>query len=273
MHARVSRTPADGVRYVEVDGKRLEYACWAPSSPVALSSTMPVIVLLHEGLGAISMWRDFPAALSQATGCQVMAYSRAGYASSDVGPARQIDYLHHEGQVVLPRLLTTLGIEKPVLFGHSDGASIALLCAGGGGVALTGIVVEAPHVFVEARSLAGIHAACEAYRDPAFRARLARHHADVDRVFNAWKDTWLAPWFRDWNIEDCLPHIACPVLAIQGEADEYGTMAQLERIAAQVPAQRCELLKLADCGHVPHRDRPADVLTATEVFVRRIFAL
>jgi pimeloyl-ACP methyl ester carboxylesterase len=162
--------------------------------------------------------------------------------------------------MVLPGVLDALGIQKPILFGHSDGGSIALIHAGGSRREVAGVIALAPHVFVEDISITGIQAAKVAYGATNLRERLARHHNDVDAVFWAWNNTWLDPAFRDWNIEEYLPSITCPILAIQGEQDEFGSMEQIERIVRAV--RQTEVLKLDPCGHFPHKDQPARVLEA-----------
>ena len=228
----------------------------------------PTLVLLHEGLGSIAMWRDFPHRLAHATASRVVAYSRRGYGNSDpLTGARGVRYMHDEADIVLPELLDALGIARPILVGHSDGASIALIHAAGARE-VAAVVAMAPHVMVEDVSIASIAAAREAYGTTALRAKLARYHADVDGAFRGWNDIWLHPDFRAWNIEACLPRIACPILAIQGEDDEYGTMAQVERIAALAPD--VELVRLADCRHSPHRDQPEAVIEALVRFVDRV---
>lgn len=252
---------------IEVSGHCLELLRLQPAASAARGG--PPIVLLHEGLGSISMWRDFPQRLCAASGCEVIAYSRAGYGrSSAMTLPRTVDYMHTEGQTVLPQLLAALQLpQAPLLFGHSDGGSIALLCAGGSPVRLAGAVVLAPHVLVEEITLAGIRRTGEMWQQSgALRERLARHHNDVDTVFSSWYDIWLSAPFRDWNIESFLPAIRVPVLAIQGEQDEYATMTQIDRIAAQSGAA-VQLLKLDQCGHSPHRDQAQAVLEATTAFI------
>jgi pimeloyl-ACP methyl ester carboxylesterase len=227
-------------------------------------------VALHEGLGSISMWRDFPQSVAAATNCATLVWSRCGYGrSTPIDAPRPVGYMHREAQHVLPRLLDALSIRAPILVGHSDGASIALIHAGSAQDAVSGVVAMAPHVFVEDVSIASIEAARVAYRDTDLAARLARHHADVDAAFRGWNDVWLAPDFRHWNIEDYLGRIHCPVLAIQGEDDEYGTMAQVDAVAAQV-AGPVEQVRLARCGHSPHRDQPEQTLAAIVAFVERL---
>jgi len=254
------------MKTVTIAGKALEYVRWPSAHP---REGAPPMVFLHEGLGAISMWRDFPQQVADATGCEAVVYSRAGYGRSDPYEApRQMDYMHREGLEVLPALIAALELGSPILFGHSDGGSIALLCAGGTATPLTGVAVLAPHVFVEDVTVVGIAAAVEAWNKTDLRARLARHQRDVYRVFHDWYETWLSPPFRDWNIETYLPAIRCPVLALQGEDDEYATMEQLERIARGAPD--VDLVKLADCRHSPHKDQPQAVLEATQAFVERL---
>jgi len=229
----------------------------------------PTLVLLHEGLGSIAMWRDFPHLLAHATVSRVIVYSRYGYGRSDpLQEPREVRYMHDEALVVLPELFDALSIVNPILVGHSDGGSIALIHAGGSGRAVAGAVVMAPHVFVEDISVASIAAAREAYETTDLPSRLGRYHADVDGAFWGWNDIWLAADFRVWNIEEYLPRIQCPVLAIQGEDDEYGTMEQLARITAG--AADVELVKLEDCRHSPHRDQPQATLETISRFVDRI---
>lgn len=231
----------------------------------------PTLVLLHEGLGCIAMWRDFPQQLAEATGCRVVAYSRPGYGQSDPWPTpRQPDYMHREGEVVLPEVLRALEIEQPVLVGHSDGGSIALIFAGRYPEALRGLVVMAPHEFVEPETLAGIAAARKLWEETDWPRRLARYHRDAAQVFADWNDCWVSPTFRDWNIEAYLPSIRCPVLAMQGRDDEYATLRQIEVIAEQAADVR--LVVLDACGHSPHRDQGARVLREIGDFLAALHA-
>ena len=241
----------------------------------AAAQDAPLVVFLHEGLGSISMWRDFPDRLCAAVGARGLVYSRPGYGRSTpraAADAWDTDFMHRQAHEVLPALLERLGIdaprERPWLFGHSDGGSIALLYAARFPGSLAGAIVLAPHVMVEDLSVDSIRKAREAYLGTDLRARLARHHDDPDSAFWGWNDIWLDPAFRDWNIEDCLPGIACPVLAIQGEDDEYGTMDQIARIARQ--CRDVEWMKLADCRHSPHKDQPRQVIATVAEFVARI---
>ena len=248
--------------FVSVHGHRLEYQRLG-----AGDASAPTLVFLHEGLGSIGQWRDFPARIARETGLPALVYARYGYGQSDVlQQPFGVDFMHREALESLPELLRALDIERPILIGHSDGASIALIYAGSG-YALRGLVALAPHVFVEDISIEGIVAAKQAFESTDLPQKLARYHRDPAKTFYGWNDVWLAPAFRSWNIERYLPAIRCPLLAIQGEGDEYGTMAQLDAIArrAGVPV---ELLKLQNCGHSPHRDQPEIVAQAVARFVR-----
>lgn len=250
-------------RFLVAGGHRLEV------ETIAVAPGRPTIVLLHEGLGSVAMWRDFPRRLAHAVHCNAVVYSRYGYGRSDplAGP-RAPAYLHEEALVALPELLDALEIAAPILIGHSDGASIALIHAGAAARSVGGVVALAPHVMVEEMSRLGIERTVAAYTQGDLRPRLARYHDDVDAAFFGWSRIWLASAFRDWSIEGCLAQIRCPVLAIQGADDEYGTMEHLRRIAAQVP--ETTLVELAHCGHSPHRDRPDAVITAVMDFVARV---
>jgi pimeloyl-ACP methyl ester carboxylesterase len=227
----------------------------------------PTLVFLHEGLGSLALWRDFPAELSARTGAPALVYSRYGYGSSDpIAAPRRVDYMHEEALESLPALLGALGIESPILIGHSDGASIALIHAGAGRWPVRGLILEAPHVFVEDVTVRSIEAAREVYRTTDLKQRLQRYHADPDNAFWGWNDIWLDPAFRAWNIEASLRGVGCPVLAIQGADDDYGTLAQLDAIERGVP-RPVERLVLAECKHSPHRDQPAATLAAMARFI------
>ena len=227
----------------------------------------PALVFLHEGLGSIRLWRDFPAKVAQATGRKALIYDRYGYGGSEVlrEPRVDVRFMHREGLDVLPELLKKLEIEKPILVGHSDGASIALIYAGSGHP-LRGLVVMAPHVFIEQFNLGSIRKIRATFETTDLPQRFGKYHTDPRKTFYLWNDAWLDPAFEKWNIEEYLPGISCPVLAIQGENDEYGTMAQLDAIRRQVKGP-CEVLKLEDCGHSPHRDKPEETLKAVVDFV------
>jgi pimeloyl-ACP methyl ester carboxylesterase len=250
--------------FVEVAGARLEVERIEAGRAGAAT-----IVMLHEGLGSVAMWKDFPHRVAHAAGRDVVAYSRRGYGrSSPAALPHAVRYMHDEALVVLPALLDALGIARPILLGHSDGASIALIHAGESGRPVAGLALMAPHVFVEDLSIASIAQARVAWATTDLRQRLARYHDDVDAAFRGWNDIWLDPDFRAWSIEDAARRVRCPVLAIQGEDDEYGTMAQVERIAELV--DDVEVVRLADCRHSPHRDQPAAVLDALVRFVDRV---
>jgi pimeloyl-ACP methyl ester carboxylesterase len=235
------------------------------------SSPAPLMVFLHEGLGSVSMWRDFPQRLCVALGCRGLVYSRPGYGRSTPRASEEawdLDFMHRQAHEVLPALLAALGVDavrdRPWLFGHSDGASIALLYAARFPQQVAGLVVLAPHILVEDLSVASIAGARQAYLDTDLRERLARHHDDPDSAFWGWNDIWLHPPFRNWSIEDEIATIACPVLAVQGLDDEYGTLEQIRGIARRLP--QTELLELSDCGHSPHRDQPEAVIAAVARF-------
>jgi pimeloyl-ACP methyl ester carboxylesterase len=248
--------------FVTCAGRSLEYEWLDAAEP-----GRPTLVFLHEGLGSIRQWRDFPLRVVKATGCRALLYSRYGYGQSEVlAEARVgVDFMHREALEALPELLAKLGIERPVLVGHSDGASIALIHAGAGH-AVRALAVMAPHVFVEPICVESIRKASAAFDSTDLAQRLAKYHRDPRKTFHLWADVWLDPDFLKWSIEECLPRIACPVLAIQGEADEYGTLAQLEAIARGVRGP-CEVAKLRECGHAPFRDQPQATLDALTRFI------
>lgn len=234
------------------------------------SAAAPLLVFLHEGLGSLAMWKDFPAQMCAQAGLRGLVYSRPGYGRSTPRAADEHwapDFMHQQAHEVLPALLQALGVnvhqQPPWLFGHSDGASIALLHAVTQPVA--GVVVVAPHLFVEALSLASIAQARRAYEEWGLKAGLAKYHAEPDSAFYGWNDAWLSPAFRSWNIEALLAGIRAPLLAVQGVDDEYGTLAQIRNIARHVPQAR--LLELPGCGHSPHRDQPAALLAAATAFL------
>lgn len=227
------------------------------------------LVLLHEGLGSVSTWREFPKDVADATARSVVVYSRHGYGRSSVVKApRDAAYMHREALDVLPALLERLGVRAPVLLGHSDGASIALIHAGAGHP-VSGLVVMAPHVFVEPETIEGIEAARAAFAGSDLRAKLSRYHRDPDATFHGWNDVWLSDAFRDWNIEEYLSRITAPVLVVQGTADPYGTVAQVEAIERGVSGP-VERLVLEGCGHAPHHEQPGEVLDAVVAFTERL---
>ena len=242
---------------------RIEHGLIAPERCSA-----PLLVFLHEGLGSLAMWREFPQQLCDALGVRGLVYSRPGYGQSTpraAGELWDVDFLHQQAHEVLPALLAALQVDvqhsPPWLFGHSDGGSIALLYAARFPQALAGAVLLAPHILVEDVSVASIAAAREAYLGTDLRQRLARYHADPDSGFWGWNRIWLHPPFRQWSIEDEITTITCPLLAVQGLDDAYGTLEQVRGIARRLPQTR--LLELPDCGHSPHRDQAAAVINAT----------
>jgi pimeloyl-ACP methyl ester carboxylesterase len=244
---------------------KLEYQ-WVglPDSP------HPTVVFLHEGLGSIALWKDFPEQFCRAGGLRGLVFSRNGYGRSTPRPHAErwpADFMHRQAWDVLPALLAELGIQRPWLFGHSDGASIALLHAAR--FPVSGLVVAAPHIMVEQISVDSIAQARTAYLEGGLqgglRARLARYHDDIDSAFWGWNDIWLDPAFRAWDIREHLAAIEAPLLAVQGEDDDYGTLEQIHGIARLAPQTR--LLVLPDCGHSPHRDQPGRLIEEATRFM------
>jgi len=264
-----------------VNPTRVE-VCWN-DQPIELEALQikgpadgPLLVFLHEGLGSVSMWRDFPQQLCGRLGARGLVYSRPGYGRSTprAHTARWgVDFMHRQAHEVLPALLQALSVQEPIwLLGHSDGGSIALLYAArhgafGAAPPLAGAIVLAPHILVEEVSVRSIEQARQAYLHTDLRQRLARHHDDPDSAFWGWNDIWLSPAFRSWSIEADLHRIKVPVLAVQGVDDEYGTLEQIRGIARRVP--QTELLELPACGHSPHRDQPQALMEAVAGFVGR----
>ena len=252
---------------------QIEHRWIAPSAAGASAAITPLIVFLHEGLGSVSMWREFPQVLCAASGCRGLVYSRPGYGRSSPRPADErwgMDFLHRQALEVLPAVLAALDVDasqQPLwLLGHSDGGSIALLHAAHHPDGVAGVIVLAPHTFVEDLSIASIEQAHQAYLNGSLRAGLARHHDDPDSAFWGWNQAWLNPAFRDWTIQEQIAAIRAPVLAVQGLDDVYGTLAQIESIARQLPQTR--LLTMADCGHSPHRDQPQALIAAACDFMQ-----
>lgn len=260
---------------LSADGKTLEYACFGPPP-----SEAPTLVLLHEGLGCIRLWREFPRALVNATGFGVFTYSRAGYGQSD--PAvlpRPLNYMTQEASEVLPEVLGSIGVEDAVLLGHSDGATIAAIYAGAsagasaGAVAdssMAGVVLIAPHFFTEAAGLAEIAVAREAFETKGLRERLAKYHRDPDNAFRGWNNAWLDPEFEAWNVAAVLPEIRVPVLAIQGGDDPYGTLAQIDAITHRVRHAPVSTLILNECKHAPHLEKGPAVVSAVAAFCQQL---
>jgi pimeloyl-ACP methyl ester carboxylesterase len=245
-------------------GVQVEYQWIAPERTQA-----PLVVFLHEGLGSLAMWKDFPQRLCADGGFRGLVFSRPGYGrSTPRAPDERwdVDFMHRQAEEVLPALLRALGVsEAPWLFGHSDGASIALLYAARFPERVAGLVLLAPHIFVEAVTIANIEQARAAYETSDLPQRLARYHDDPDSAFWGWNRIWLDPAFRDWSIAADIAAVRAPVLAVQGLDDEYGTLAQIRGIAERVPGTR--LLELPACAHSPHRDRPGDVIAETVAFI------
>lgn len=265
--SELATDPAISRGVLAIGGSRLEWRLVQPDGRRA-GSDGPTLVLLHEGLGCCALWRAFPSALAKRTGLAAFAYSRAGYGRSSPGERPlPLDYHRIEALEVLPKVLDAAGIVRPVLIGHSDGGTIALIYASVASPPPAAVVTMAAHVFNEEVTLRGIEAAREAFAGTDLRERLSVYHGDnVDGAFWGWCDAWLSPLFRDWNVEDVLPAISCPVLAIQGADDHYGTVAQVEAIAGQVsgPARR---LILSRCGHAPHLEQPEEACAAIAEFL------
>ena len=257
-----------GPGFVDVGGVRLEYRWIGPPPP---EDDAPTLVFLHEGLGSVSLWKDFPDRLAERTGCGALVYSRAGYGKSDPVPLPRPVHFMHDEATFLPRVLEAAGARESLLVGHSDGASIALIHAGRDQPAnLKGLILEAPHVFTEPFGLESIAKIADVYRTTDLREKLARHHgANVDVAFWGWNGVWLDPEFRAWNLEEFLPAIQVPILILQGDRDEYGTWKQVEAIERQAGGP-VESVLLADCGHSPHRDQPEAALAAMAGFVRTL---
>lgn len=253
------------IERISVGDKRLEYAWHGPAADKA-----PTLAFLHEGLGCVAMWRDFPAMLAEKTGCGALVYSRAGYGKSDRATLpRPFRFMHDEALKTLPAVLEAFNVERAVLVGHSDGGSIALIYAGAQQDSrIKGLILEAPHVFVEEFGLRSIRALRDDYRHGPLRERLQRYHGEqVDETFWGWNDVWLGPDFKEWNIGEYLGRIDIPVLLIQGADDQYGTMDQVRAIENGCKGP-VETIVLSDCGHTPHSDRVETVLHKMAGFVQ-----
>ena len=250
---------------IDIDGASIEYEFISGRSDKA------TIVLLHEGLGCVALWRDFPRKIHAATDCPVLSYSRLGYGGSDpIVLPRPLDHMRKEGRDFLPKIFAALGIESPIVLGHSDGASIALEFAIAHQDALDALIILAPHVFVEEISVTSIRAIDRQFHDSDLRAKLARYHgANVDNAFRGWCDTWLDADFASWNMESELRRIVVPILQFQGTRDEYGSVAHVQSIEARVQS-RCRTCILDGCGHAPHLECPERVLTEIADFVQSL---
>ena len=259
----------DDLGFLTLGTQRLEYRMLGPRPGEA-----PTIVMLHEGLGCVGLWGDFPERLQQATGCGVFIYSRAGYGqSSPVALPRPLSYMHDEARDTLPALLDAIGFQRGLLLGHSDGASIAAIYAGTHqDHRVGGLVLMAPHFFTEDAGIASIAEARKVYETGDLRAKLARWHANVDNAFKGWNGAWLDPDFRKWNITEQLAYIRVPILIVQGEGDQYGTVKQIE-VAKQECYCPVEVALLAGARHSPQRDRPEETVSAISGFVARVLAM
>ncbi|MGJ8626083.1 MAG: alpha/beta fold hydrolase [Sulfitobacter sp.] len=251
---------------VMAGGKPLEYACWGPSPTEALT-----LVLLHEGLGSVALWRDVPERLAAATGLGVVAYSRAGYGRSDPAELpRPIEYQTQEAKDVLGEVLDALGVQQAVLVGHSDGATIAAIYAGSvSDMRVRGLVLIAPHFFTEPAGLSAIRSAGQDFEAGDLRTRLAKYHSNVEVAFRGWYEAWTHPDFAAWNVADVIDHWRIPVLAIQGRDDPYGTLAQIDEIETRIYSP-FEALILDQCGHAPHLEYPVETDAAIAKFCARL---
>jgi len=255
--------------YLTLQEGKIEYQLHGPSPEGS-----PTLVFLHEGLGCVSMWKDFPEKLAEKTGCAVLVYSRFGYGKSDpCDLPRSTRFMHEEGLGVLPRVIEQAGIRDHFLIGHSDGGSIALIYAGGiRPASLKGVVSIAAHVFCEPVTADSIRKAKEAWENGQLRKKLYRHHMEnTDTAFKGWNDVWLDPAFMEWNIEEFLSKIEVPVLAVQGEDDPYGTRAQVDTISAKSPGPDRSFL-IPGCGHAPHIEKKRILLDLVSGFVRNPLA-
>lgn len=255
-----------GTFHLEAAGHRLEARMIGPAP-----DARPTIVMLHEGLGSAGLWRDVPDRLAERTGWGVVAYSRAGYGRSSPKPLPwSVRYMHEEALEVLPAVLDAIGLRSGILLGHSDGASIAAIYAGSvQDHRIRGVTLVAPHFFTEPAGLAAIEAAATAYETGDLRTRMARHHDDPDNAFFGWNRSWMNPDFHDWDISEVIGYLRVPVLAIQGEDDQYGTLAQLDALETGLYSP-FEKLVLSGCGHAPHLERPDDAISAIADFVARL---
>ena len=266
--------------HVKIGNHQLEYAWYGPRPEQA-----PTLVFLHEGLGCVAMWREFPERVVERTECGALVYSRAGYGNSDpIDLPRPVRFMHDEALITLPQVLDSFEVREAILVGHSDGGSIALIYAGGSNppcidntenkrtlvfhkTKLRGLILEAPHVFAEELGIDSIRTIAEEYRNGQLRGRLERYHGkNVDCAFWGWNQVWLDPAFQSWNIEEYLPHIRVPILLIQGEDDQYGTLHQIKAIESGC-AEAVRTVMLADCGHSPHFDQPERTLEAITSFL------
>jgi pimeloyl-ACP methyl ester carboxylesterase len=249
--------------FIEIENRQIEYRT------IPGDGHKPWLVFLHEGLGSVSLWRDFPDKVARRLGCRALIYSRYGYGKSDgISGPRTITFMHDEANTVLPKLCAAFQISAPILIGHSDGASIALIRAADVSANIPALVLMAPHVFVEPVSVASIARITETFETTDLRQRLSRHHERVDDAFMGWSRIWLSPAFRSWSLANEAQRLECPILLIQGTDDEYGTLAQIDAIEqiAKGPTQR---VVLSPCGHAPHREQETAVMDAISGFFER----
>lgn len=237
-----------------------------------LSEDQPLLVFLHEGLGSVAQWKDFPELLCKKTSCPALLYDREGHGKSDaLKTTRNSDFMHIQSQIVLPEIFKQLNIEhhKKILIGHSDGGSIAIIHAGSFSENIIGIITEASHQFIEEVTIAGLRETVRLYGNGRLKELLKKYHGDkTDSMFRGWSDTWLRDEFRTWNIESFLKNISCPFLAIQGEDDQYGTFAQLKSIKDK--AKNSELFYVPNCGHIPHLQAKESVLSKMASFINTL---
>jgi hypothetical protein len=253
-------------RIIEVKGKNLY------TEHDNLFEDRPTIVFLHDSLGSVQLWRDFPARLSETAQCNILAYDRLGYGKSFpmLTHERPVHYMELEADL-LNDLLTKMDLDKVILFGHSDGGTIALITAAKYPERVKAVICEAGHIFVEEVTLKGVCEAWEAYKTTNLAERLQKYHGDkVDTLFKAWTETWTRDDYRSWNIEHLLKHITAPLLFIQGEADEYGTLDQVEKTVSQVSGY-AEKYIIPEIGHTPHKEIPELVLKKAAEFIAKIF--
>ena len=269
--------PSDGVGVtlergrIDIDGVGIAYRRFVPTrvaapqdTPGAVNASAPTVVMLHEGLGSITQWRDLPGVLARRCGLEVIAYDRGGYGRSDPFPATYGDgFMTHEAIETLPAVLGGLGVARPILVGHSDGASIALIAVGMGAVSPLGVATIAPHTFIEDICVDGIRSINT--QSERVICGLARHHDDPRLAFERWRNVWLTDQFRDWDITALLGNIKCPLLVLQGDGDQYGTNAQVTTIVEMAPDATGHIL--ANCGHVAHRDQPDEIADYLVEFV------
>lgn len=252
--------------YLQIAGARLEYTRLGPPPDEA-----PTVIMLHEGLGCVSTWRDFPERIAEVTGLGVFVYSRAGYGgSSPCELPRPLTYMHDEALETLPQVLDAMGLREGILLGHSDGASIATIYAGEyDDPRIRGAVLLAPHFFTEDSGIHAIGEAKDRFENSNLRERLARHHGEnTDIAFRGWNGAWLDPEFRNWDIQDCLTKIEIPTLIIQGEDDEYGTGKQIDA-ARSLCNGNLQTRLMANCGHAPQRDQADSTLAEIKAFSDR----